>query len=500
MSIRTDPFSELFDCLIRFAQRNAFHIGGQSYSYAELSAKVESIRSSIRGVPDDRIIGVMAHDDLLTYASLFAIWAEGRAYVPLSLASPQLRNDELVSQAGIHLVLNSSHVGGVTLARMLRTDLLPEVHGQAPLPHVDGKDMAYMLFTSGTTGRPKGVPISRNSLAAFVKAFDALGLDLGPEDRCLQMFQLTFDPSVMSFFIPLLKGACVYTIPEDAIKYAYIHELMEDHQLTIAAMVPSILNFLRPYFDEVYSPALRASLFCGEALPLDVVEEWSARVPNARIINIYGPTEHTIVCTEYEYDRQGSNKQRNGTLSIGKPMLGTTVVIIDEQHNALPIGETGELCLGGPQGTEGYLNDPERNAESFIYPKGPNDGRRYYRTGDRCLMDADGDLMYLGRIDHQVKVQGFRVELGELEHHAKMILPRQNMVAAALEGTQGNTELVLVTEGAVSDVQGLIKSLRGILPPFMVPSRVFHMDNLPLNNNGKIDRPAVTSWLRTRSS
>lgn len=492
-----DPFTQLIQGLTVHGQRNAFHIDGHFFSYAELSTKVEAIRSGIRQGPPDRVIGVMAHDDLLTYASLLALWAEGRAFVPLSPGSPQVRNDDVIEQAGIGFVLNSSLTGAATHARMVRTDLLPEVEGTAPLPEVAGTETAYLLFTSGTTGRPKGVPISRNAVAAFVEAFDALGLAVGPEDRCLQMFELTFDLSVMSYLIPLLKGACVYTIPKDAIKYAYIHELMEDQQLTVALMVPSILNFLRPYFDEVYCPALRASLFCGEALPLDVVQEWSLRVPNARIINAYGPTEHTIFCTEYEYHRLGTNKQRNGILSIGKPMFSTTVTIVDEQHNALPTGEEGELCLGGPQGTEGYWNDPERNATSFIHPKGLTDGRRYYRTGDRCLMDADGDLIYLGRVDQQVKVQGFRVELGELEHHAKGLLERQNVVAAAMDNAQGNTELILVTEGAAPDAQGLVKKLRTVLPPYMVPTRVHHMESLPLNVNGKIDRPAVARWLRS---
>lgn len=492
-----DVFSNLIKGLTLHRRRDAFHIDGRAFTYADLGTQVETIRSSIRLGPADRIIGVMAHDDLLTYASLLALWAEGRAFVPLSPGSPQVRNDDIIAQADIHVVLNSSPTGAVLHAHMVRTDLLPEVEGASPLIPVDGTETAYLLFTSGTTGRPKGVPISRNAVAAFVGAFDALGLEVGPEDRCLQMFELTFDLSVMSYLIPLLKGACVYTIPKEAIKYAYIHELLEDHRLTVALMVPSILNFLRPYFDEVDCPSLRANLFCGEALPLDVVEEWSACVPNARIINVYGPTEHTIFCTQYEYDRKGPNKERNGILSIGKPMFSTTIAIIDEQHNALLAGGTGELCLGGPQGTEGYWNDPERNAAYFIHPKGLTDGRRYYRTGDRCVMDTEGDLIYLGRVDHQVKVQGFRVELAEVEHHAKGLLDRRNVVAAALENAQGNTELVLVAEGAGTNGPELIKKLRTVLPPYMVPVRVHEMEILPLNVNGKIDRPAVTRWLRT---
>lgn len=488
-------FSELVTGLRTHGPRKAFYIGSSFYTYSELSDAVDRIRAYIRKMPDEPVMAIIAHDHLLTYASIIALWAEGRAYVPLSPSSPQPRNTDVLVQSEARTVLSSGECVVFENVSLVRTDLLPETSERFQSMTDPGDPVAYLLFTSGTTGKPKGVPIGRKAVAAFVDAFDRLGYGVGSEDRCLQMFDLTFDLSVISFLVPLLKGACVYTVPQDEIKYTYIHELLEDQAITVALMVPSILNFLRPYFDEVNCPSLRINLFCGEALALDVLTEWADRVPNARVVNVYGPTEHTIFCTEMEYDRKGANKERNGILAIGKPMHGTVVAIIDEESKPLPAGAIGELCLAGPQATAGYWKDPVRNSESFIQLDGNFHGMRFYRTGDRCLQDAEGDLLYLGRVDHQVKIQGFRVELAEVEHYAKRELQKRNLVAAAIPNTQGHTELFLVVEGELPDVVAFNKRLRAILPSYMVPTKVMNIESLPLNSNGKIDRPAVTNWI-----
>jgi non-ribosomal peptide synthetase component F len=348
----------------------------------------------------------------------------------------------------------------------------------------DAEAIAYILFTSGSTGKPKGVPITFGNVSAFVQSFWDLGYLVDETDRFLQPFDLTFDLSVMSYLIPALRGACVYTIPHNQIKYSYIAELLEDQELTFALMVPSTVRYLKPYFDELNLPALKYSLFCGEALPLDLTEEWSKCVPNALIDNVYGPTEDTIFCSRYRFNRSGKNKAHNGALCIGKSMTNATMIIIDENQVPARNNVQGELCLAGKQLTPRYWNNPDKTKEAFFM----HNNTRFYRTGDVCYKDEDGDVLYCGRLDHQIKVQGFRIELGEIEYHVKQFLSGQDAVCVAFENIAGNTEIGLFVETSDCDQQVLIAYLQSKLPAYMVPTKVVKCTKFPLNVNGKIDK------------
>ena len=488
-----DPFTELSASLREHGGRSSFCINGEFHTYTDLAVALSNIKAWVRSNcgPRTQMVGLVANDDLYTYAAMLALWSEGKAYVPIAPENPIDRNANILAQAGVEALLSTSDVPSMGSVPLIRTDLLPIAPLDTSFATCPEHQPAYLLFTSGTTGQPKGVPITRANVAAFVAAFRALGVPVSAEDRCLQMFELTFDLSVMSFLIPLLAGACVYTIPKNEIKYTYAAELLMEQKLTIALMVPSIINYLRPYFDEVDCPELKHSLFCGEALMLDVTDEWSRCVPNARILNVYGPTEHTIFCTHYVYKREGNNKERNGILSIGRPMQGTSVAVIDADLNVLPPGGEGELCLAGPQLTPGYWNDPARNSVAFFHSGTNGRETRFYRTGDLCRTDTDGDILYLGRIDQQTKIQGYRVELSEIEHHARIFLDRTNAVAVPVKNRLGNTEIALAIESDPSDTRELLGYLKQKLPAYMVPTRLKHVARFPLNTNGKTDRKAI---------
>ncbi|GAA4274191.1 AMP-binding protein [Aquimarina gracilis] len=470
--------------------RSSFYIAGVDYSYHKLAEIISGIRESIqKSVSNDEInIGLVCNDDIYTYASIIALWMEGKAYVPLNPEFPISRNNTIIKQANIGTVLDSSakkvfeetntiQTKGLTRSKI---NLIPKETTQG--------DLAYIFFTSGTTGTPKGVPITFGNLSSFIDAFWDLGYTIAKDDRCLQMFELTFDLSVMSYLAPILKGACVYTIPKDEIKYSYIFELMEDHELTFALMVPSILHYVRPYFDEIDCPNMKFSLFCGEALPLDVTEEWSKCVPNATIANVYGPTECTIFCTDYTYKREEKNKAYNGVLTIGSDMKNTTTIIVDEDYNEVPFGEKGELCLSGTQLTPGYWKNEEKNKETFFIKEYKGRPTRFYRTGDLCTVDHEGDILYLGRVDFQAKIQGFRVELSEIEFHTKASLHKMNVVAVAFVNKIKNTEIGLVIESDAFDVKQLLEDLKTKLPQYMIPTQIKFIDSFPLNTNGKTDR------------
>ena len=308
-----EVLSPLLLSVKQYADNNAFCINGSFYTYRHFGEVVSSIRAAVTDLHAGEVnIGLVANDDMETYAAIIALWLEGKCYVPVNPETPKERNEKIIRQAGITVVIDSGGQPLFPAMTAIRTKgiTFKEIN-LTPSPVAD-EALAYIFFTSGTTGVPKGVPISRANLAGFTKAFFALDIQMGPDDKCLQMFDLTFDLSVMSYLMPLLKGACVYTIPKDKIKFNYIAVLLEDHQLTIALMVPSIIHYLRPYFDEIDCASMKYNLFCGEALPLDVTKEWSNCVPNAKIMNVYGPTEDTVFCTHYTYSRNGENKTSNG--------------------------------------------------------------------------------------------------------------------------------------------------------------------------------------------
>lgn len=493
-------FHALETSLSRHHDRAAFFINGMTYTYSQFTERIDAQRAWLRAhlSAEEKLVGLLGHDELDTYASIMALWAEGKAYLPLAPHAPPDRNDGIITKAGVRVLLSArehEHPGAFTL---VRTDILPSAPSLGPFVPSDATELAYVLFTSGTTGQPKGVPITRSNLQAFIEAQACMAITIGPDDRCLQMFELTFDVSVMSYVLALMNGACVHTVPQNVIKPLFIAELMEGRALTWAAMVPSVITYLRPYFDEMCYPSLKACVFAGEALPLELTAAWSACAPNARIFNAYGPTEHTIVCTKYLFRREGGNKELNGIMAIGASMGDSRLVLVDEDLRILPSGSKGELCLSGPQLTSGYWNDPERTAEVMFTTSHEGRPTRFYRTGDLCYMDDEQDIIYLGRIDQQAKIQGFRVELGEVEHYARVFLGSVNVAALAVQNEFGTTEIALCIEGPGPVPDDLIDRMRTKLPAYMIPNRVRCVRQFPLGTSGKTDRNALrTQFMAT---
>ena len=485
-----DIFDDLQDSISKNLDKNAFFINGEFYKYVEFAQSLSNIRSAITDtIPnEEKIIGLIVNDDLETYAAIVALWFEGKAYVPINPDNPIDRNQNIINEASIKYVIDSSKENYFSNSTTINSKSISKsVINLAP-KKVHPSTLVYILFTSGTTGKPKGVPITRANLIGFSDAFWDMGFQINHNDKVLQMFELTFDLSVMSYLIPLIKGACIYTIPKDKIKYSYIFELMEDQELTVALMVPSILHYLRPYFHEINLPLMRYSLFCGEALPLDISQEWSKCLPNARITNVYGPTEDTIFCTFYDYNRNTTNKSYNGVLSIGKSMKENTTIIVNDENKEVAIGEVGELCLGGIQLTTGYWENEQKNKEAFFYIDSNGIKERFYKTGDLCKSDLEGDLLYVGRLDFQTKIQGFRVELSEIEFYAKQFLSKINVVVITLLDPIGTTELAMVIESEKFNTEALLEYMKKKLPTYMIPKKIEFIAVFPLNVNGKTDR------------
>ena len=474
-----------------FSERFAFCINDKHYTYSQLGQYISRIRSKLKKTDYRNMkVGLVINDDLETYASIIALWLEGNCYVPLHPNWPLERCLDICEQVELDLVLDSSEKSRYENIRVINTTpLVYTVDCLEPRRGIPDDGLAYILFTSGSTGKPKGVQLTRQNLVSFVDAFFDI-YSMYENDKCLQCFDLSFDLSIMSYLIPLLKGACVYTVPSEAIKYTYIGGLIENERLTFALMAPSTIKYLKPYFDEIDCSSLKHSLFCGESLPLDITKEWSECAKNAEIDNVYGPTENTIFCSTYRYHRKGNNKTHNGVLSIGKPMKNCGMALFDDKNNECPIGVMGELCLSGPQLTPGYFKNEQKNKECFF----EKDGVIWYRSGDLCYVDDDGDFMYSGRLDHQAKIQGFRVEMEEIEYHAKGFLGNTNVVCMAFDNKDGLTEIAMFIEAERFNPDEMIAYMRTKMPSYMIPTKLLYVPVVPLNSNGKTDMLKIKQY------
>jgi D-alanine--poly(phosphoribitol) ligase subunit 1 len=484
---------EISESISKHSLRNAFFIDEVFYTYEDFAKSISGIRKLIQlTIPEsEKNIGLVANNDLKTYASIVALWLEGKAFVPISPDAPADRNESMTNQIGINTIIGSSKVPLSSEYSMIDSSNLPETEViLTPVP-VSEEELSFILFTSGSTGNPKGVPITIANITAFIECFSNLDYKIDENDKILQMFELTFDASVMLFLLPLLKGACIFTIPKDRRKYLYILELFEDYKLTTALLMPSTLCYFRPFFNELNFESVKLCMLGGEAVPLDLAEEWSKCVPNATVLNMYGPTEDTIVCSSYLFNRNGINKSHNGILSIGFPLSGCEIIIVDENKNILDKGEKGEICLGGDQLTPGYWNNEERNKEVFFNINYKGKSTRFYRTGDLGYIDKEGYMMFIGRIDFQAKIKGYRVELTEIEFYAKSALGKINVVAIPYKNMVGETDLGLVVESEDCNQTDLINYMKTKVPFYMIPAIVKLVKEFPLNKNGKVDRKGL---------
>lgn len=490
MSFYNNIITPILRSIEQFPSRNAFCINEEHYTYAQFGQCVSKVRSRLTKTNySNTKVGLVINDDLETYASIVALWLEGDCYVPLHPGWPLERCQDICEQVELDLILDPSEQTRYEGVRVINTSTLEyEQDCLTPKEGVSDEELAYILFTSGSTGVPKGVQLTRRNIAAFMDSFWQTGINITPDDRCMQVFDLTFDVSVQSYLVALTRGACVYTVPYGQVKYLYAASLIQEQHITFGAMAPSMLTYLRPYFDEFDASSMKACILTAEACPVDLMEAWYGCAKNTEIYDFYGPTEATIYCTYYKLTRGGENLSLNGIISIGKPLANVQAIIIREDGSLVEGQEKGELCVAGDQVTPGYWKNDEKNASSFFV----RDEVRYYHTGDLCYWHESGNIMYSGRIDQQAKIQGFRVELGEIEHHARQFYSNERRVMAiAFQNAQNLTEIALFVESQAEDTKPLIDYLRSKMPHYMIPTRILFEPSFPLNKSEKVDRNAL---------
>jgi len=480
--------------------RNAFFIKGKYISYDELDKRIggitETIQTNIKG--SGQCIGIIEKDNIQTYASLLAVLLTGNTYVIINPNNPADRNLKIIQTTEMGFILSSDQSDSddyLTICKIINTNDLANDEGIVDIPIKICEDqLAYIIFTSGSTGEPKGVPITHKNLNAFYEAYNHIGFQLTCEDRMLQVFDLCFDPSVVSTLHPLTLGACIYTVNQIDVKYTQVYELLEDEELTFAAIPPSLLSYLQPYFDEIDLPSLRYLILTAEASRQQLIAGFSSCIPNAEIVNLYGPTEGTIYCSCYKVP-QNNAKHYNGMLAIGTEFAGTTAIVVNDNNQEVKTGQKGELCISGDQILNAYWKNPEKTAEVTLDIDYNGTSMRFYRTGDLCYKDETGCIFYCGRLDYQVQIQGFRIELNELEQAVRQFHITGDNVTLPHTNAIGNLELHLFLEKFDASVDHLMTSLKELLPPYMVPHKTHIVNNFPLNTSGKIDRKQLLTLI-----
>jgi amino acid adenylation domain-containing protein len=365
------------------------------------------------------------------------------------------------------------------------------------LPELTPQDTAYLLFTSGSTGTPKGVPVTHGNAAYFMDVMSRR-YDITPDDRFSQTFDQTFDLSVFDLFMAWSNGSCVYGMsPVDLLSPT---KFINKNKITVWFSVPSVPAQMcrRNTLTANSLPTLRWSLFCGEPLQQRSAELWQQAAPNSTVENLYGPTELTIACFLHRWDPESSPALcRNGIVPIGSPYPGLAAHVVDEQLSPVADGQSGELCVSGPQTTPGYWRAPEITAQRYVeLTIGRHETRRFYRTGDLVMKLAEGDYVFLGRADHQIKVLGHRVELGEIEAVLHGHPGVEHAVAFGWPPDNASAEgVVAFVSGNISSADPLLSLAKAGLPPYIVPRQIYILSEMPLNANGKVDRVTLKKQL-----
>ena len=366
-----------------------------------------------------------------------------------------------------------------------------------PLPqHASSADPAHILFTSGSTGMPKGVVITHSNVVHFVEwGLRHFGIDAS--DRLSGHTPLHFDLSTFDVFGTFAAGAELHMLPhEAALSPLMLAEFIRKEELTQWFSVPSVLNYMSK-FDVVKFrdfPLLRRVLWCGEVLPSPVLCYWMRRLPHARFTNLYGPTETTIASSFYDVPACPTDER--GSIPIGKACDGEELIILNQNLQPASPNEIGDLYIGGVGLSPGYWRDPDKTAAAFIHdPRSDNPNDRIYRTGDLARRGEDGLVYFIGRNDTQIKSRGYRIELGEIEAALSSLACLQESAVVVIDrgGFEGWLICCAYVEqpGSHSTPSGLRKELEQQIPSYMIPVRWMASPALPKNANGKIDRPKL---------
>jgi amino acid adenylation domain-containing protein len=516
------PFPE--DCCIhtlfeaqveRTPEKIAVEFQGESLTYRELNQRANQLAHALRkrGVGPDTLVGICVHRSIEMLVGMLGVLKAGGAYVPLDPANPADRLAFMIEDAGLSLVLTQERltseipVGGAAVLCLDRD--WPAIAAESdanPVLNVGPTNLAYVIYTSGSTGNPKGVMIEHGSMVNFTVTA-AAAYEIGPGDRVLQFASLSFDLSVEEIYPALTHGATIILRTDDMISSArdFMHYCNE-WRVTILDLPTAYWHELTDALNDVdlrLPDAVRLVIIGGEKAAFDRVVAWHKLVgQGVRLVNTYGPTETTVAVTMCDLGPENQSLRLN-TVPIGRPLPNATAYLLDESLRPVPIGAPGELYIGGPGVARGYVKRPDLTAEKFIQDPFSSDPKaRLYRTGDLVRYRPNGNIEFLGRIDNQIKIRGFRVELEEIEQALRTLPGVADCIVALHEESEGDKRLfayVVPITGWELTISGLRNYLKTKLPSYMMPAAFELIDALPLLPSGKINRRALLAPRFTRT-
>jgi len=457
--------------------------GDLSYSHLDACATQLAHRLVAAGIGPGVPVGILFARSNAAIVAMLAVLKAGGAYVPIDPTYPADRRAYMLADSAIaHIVVSSELADSVpaTLQRFVLDDLAaPDLGDWPALPLPDANDLAYLIYTSGSTGAPKAVEISHGALSFSTQV--RMAAYETPVRAYLLLSSFAFDSSVAGIFWTLAQGGrLVLPAPGEELEMSRLAQLIAQHQVSHGLSLPSLYQAL---LDQLQRSTGTDSLACwivaGEACPPSLIAQHSKTLPHARLVNEYGPTEATVWAT-YEV------LEPNRNVSIGRPIAGMDLRLLNEFDTACGIGEPGEIVLAGPTLARGYRHKPEETAKAFVTLA---DGTRAYRTGDLACWLADGRLAFLGRKDHQVKVRGYRIELGEIERQLCSHSDVREAAVIVQEHAAGKRLLayILAAHGYAPDSEAIKRFLGERLPSYMVPALVLTLASFPRTPNGKLD-------------
>lgn len=496
--------NKLKNSLNKYQKNIAIEVGNISKTYGNLHNDIRLLSGAISNSKQD-FIGIFGYRSISVYVGLLASIYSGFGYMPLNPKFPKIRLLKMLEKSLVKEIILceecyenflefASDLTDTTVfcidfnkddEKFLKLKMIfknckfvafDEFMNFQNKPKIMQKDdPIYLLFTSGSTGEPKGVQISSINITTYLDNVQKY-YNFNENDRISQMFDLTFDLSAHDIFCAFLNGANLCVVPENSLfaPVKFIHE----KKISVFFCVPSVLMYMSKFrlLKKDFLSDLRLALFCGEALPSSSVKEFKEAANNAKIYNLYGPTEATIAIFSYEYSQNDESFFKNDIVPIGEIFADNEYKIIND-----------ELCLNGKQIFKGYFKDEQKTQEKFIFV----DEKLWYKTGDLVSKVKINDKVYLlyeGRLDEQIKLNGFRIELYEINKHLRDFFKNDMIVCVALENELKIAEKIYAfVQGKSQDSQEAISYLKTKLPPFMIPSNIIFIDNLPLNSNGKID-------------